>query len=115
VAEGRSVYGVGAMGIDLVYFEQLERRGEHLLTLDDPEQRHLRPAFELFKSRTGRFIDPYGDTPFPVGTLEPLLTAVQDSYASGLSSGVAAQTYQRFVAVLATAIREGRGILFVGD
>jgi hypothetical protein len=77
-------------------------------------QEYLLPAFALYEARTGRRIDLYGYTPFPPGTLAPLIQAGRDSLRDA-SSTEAAVAITEFVAALASINQSGVDAVIVGD
>lgn len=48
------------MALDIHAYES-GKMGRLLFQIDDRAYGNLQPAFELFRQRTGKFVDPYGD------------------------------------------------------
>jgi hypothetical protein len=102
------------MAIDVMISEQLGDGGTNVMHINDEQLRLLEPAFRHFSQRTGRTIDPYGQTAFPHGTLGPLVTALRDSLIASLSppQGV---VLRELIGVLVAADQDGVGLVFDGD
>lgn len=78
-----------------------------LLSINDSEYAELLPAIEIYKSKTGLFIDQYSDLKLSSG-VQPLIDAVAVS-----SNG--SKIYNSLVNVLKQSEAGGYGIIFVGD
>ena len=102
------------MGIDLLAFRQLGDVGPHLLRIDDARLAVLIPAFSTYTQRTGRRIDQYGQTPFPTGTLGPLLEVLRETLIRPASKAQATAV-REVLDVLTSAELDGQGVLFDGD
>jgi hypothetical protein len=78
-----------------------------LLSINDSEYTELLPAIEVYKAKTGLFIDQYSDLKLSSG-VQPLIDAVEAS-----SNG--SKIYNSLVNVLKQSEAGGYGIIFVGD
>lgn len=70
--------GLSAMALDIHIYEN-GQQAELLFQIDDRLYNSLSPVFDLYKSRTGIFIDPYRDTIFSNGLIQ-LIQACRDSF-----------------------------------
>ncbi len=78
-----------------------------LLSINDSEYAELLPAIEMYKAKTGLFIDQYGDLKLSSG-VQPLIESAKAS-----TSG--SKIYSSLISVLKQSEVGGYGIIFVGD
>lgn len=99
------------MALDIHKLEN-GKAGELLFQINDSMYNLLEPAFQLFKQRTGLFIDPYGDLKFSSG-LSGLIGAVSDS--SGKIELIEQKNYNEFLILLEGLERNKAHVVFLGD
>ncbi|MEZ5986124.1 MAG: hypothetical protein R3B94_09250 [Hyphomonas sp.] len=90
------------MALDVHAYED-GKMGQLLFQIDDKVYGDLRPAFELFRQRTGLSVDPYGDLVVD-SALPALISALTEVHASSLLSSI-----------LEECVRTGRSVILVGD
>lgn len=90
------------MALDVHAYEN-GRMGRLLFQIDDKLYGEFDPTFELFKARTGMFIDPYRDT---------VLRGESGVLISCLEAGGRCAS---FLAVLKSCLADGQAVIFVGD
>jgi len=83
------------------------RAEDYLLSINDSEYSELSPAIEMYKSKTGLFIDQYSDLKLSSGVL-PLIQSLEAT-----SNGT--DIYASLINVLKQSESAGYGIIFVGD
>jgi hypothetical protein len=102
------------MPIDVITSEQPHDRGKDLLHLDDKQVNLLRPAFRVYRERTGRRIDEYGITAFPQGTLSPLINVLRESLVQA-NTPAEGRAVRELLTVLASADSVGQGLILDGS
>ena len=92
-----------------IYIHKLTngRPTDLLLSINDSEYAELLPAIEMFKAKTGLFIEQYSDLKLSSG-VQPLIESVEAS-----SNG--SKIYSLLVGVLKNSEADGYGIIFIGD
>ncbi|WDE07171.1 hypothetical protein SG34_009910 [Thalassomonas viridans] len=90
------------------------RAGKFLFYADSKRYEDLVDVFELYRSKTGIFIDKYRDTKLSSG-LSVLIECVQEVMASSSSSSSSSKVREEFLAVLVTADAEGKNVIFLGE
>ncbi|EAR10586.1 hypothetical protein MED297_11240 [Reinekea sp. MED297] len=80
---------------------------DHLLSINSSEYVELLPAIELFRAKTGLFIDQYGDL--------KLSSGVSSLVESLEATSTGNQNYRSLIRVLRASEEEGYGIIFLGD
>jgi len=83
------------------------RPADLLLSISDSEYAELLPAIEMYKEKTGLFIDQYTDLKLSSG-VEPLIESVE-------ASKNGSKIYGSLATVLKQSEAGGYGIIFVGD
>ena len=99
------------MALDIHNLEE-GKTGELLFQIDDALYGILEPAFELFRRRTGLFIDQYGDLKLRSG-LGTLIHAFMESPEPAHAGRK--QHYRAFLALLKQWEENGTDIIFLGD
>ncbi len=94
------------MSID-IHLLKNGRAEDFLLSIDDSEYLELSPAIELYKSKTGLFIDQYGDLKLSSG-VSPLIDSLEVT-----SNG--SEIYKSLLSVLKQSEVAGNGIIIVGN
>lgn len=90
------------MALDIHAYDG-KRRGDLLFQIDDRLYGALHPAFELFRQRTGKVIDPYDDLVLD-SELPALIAAIRD--AGGHSA---------LLDILLDSEQSQTPVIFVGD
>jgi len=83
------------------------RADVHLLSINDSEYSELLPAFERYQSKTGYFIDQYGDLKLSSG-VQPLIESIE-------AGGAGTKIHVTLLQVLKESEVADYGIIFVGD
>jgi len=99
------------MALDIHKYEN-GKHGELLFQIADQLYVIFEPAFDLFRRRTGLFIDPYGDIKFCSG-LGALIHAFMES-PEPIHAG-RKHHYRTFLALLKQWEANGIEIIFLGD
>jgi hypothetical protein len=92
----------GVMALD-VHLYQHGKMGPLLYQIDDKTYGELYPAFERFRSLTGVFVNPYGDS---------IITVEMSSLLSCLPAAGYAQV---LLSILKTCHAKEQSVIFVGD
>ncbi|MBY6220852.1 hypothetical protein [Marinobacter nauticus] len=79
----------------------------HLLSISDSEYTEIFPAIELYREKTGLFIDQYSDLKLSSG-VKPLIESLE---AKDNGSSI----YGLLIGALRKSEADGYGIIFVGD
>jgi hypothetical protein len=87
-----------------------DRAEDHLFSIGDNEYSALESAFNIYKKKTGIFIDPYSDTKFTCG-IDVLISSIEESMKSNENNGV----HKQLISILSQAINDKYCIIFVGD
>jgi hypothetical protein len=102
------------MTMTVITSEQLHDRGKTLLHIGNDNLKLLQPPFDRFRELTGRFIDEFRPTPFPHGTLGPLIDVLR-GWVTHADSAAQAGVIRELLAVLTAADRDGVGVVFDGE
>jgi hypothetical protein len=100
------------MALDLHVLEN-GRHAKLLYQIQHDQYMRMQSAINLFKKRTGIYIDEYKDTKFSSG-LKPLIQTLKDSVPDDKKS-LAAQEINSLIAVLEEAEKNDTSVIFVGD
>ena len=96
------------MTLDIYKLEN-GQAGELLFSLNDLSYSKLEPAFDLYKNKTGLFIDPYGDIKLSSG-FEPLIKSINDATTKENE-----QLFKDVINILNKAHLNNYEVIFVGD
>ena len=96
------------MALDIHKMEN-GKAGELLFSINDSSYSKLEPAFELYKNKTGIFIDPYGNRKLSSG-FEPLINSLNE-----VTTKENEHLFKEIVNVLSEAEANNYGVIFVGD
>ena len=96
------------MALDIHKLEN-GKAGELLFSINNSVYSKLEPAFELYKNKTGLYIDPYGDRKLSSG-LEPLITSINE-----ITTKENEHLFNEIISVLNEAESNNYGVIFVGD
>jgi hypothetical protein len=100
------------MALDLHVLEN-GRHAKLLCQIEHDQYMRMQPAINLFKERTGIYIDEYKDTTFSSG-LRPLIQTLKDCMPEDAKS-LAAREMISLIDVLEGAERTDTPVIFVGD
>jgi hypothetical protein len=100
------------MALDIHVLES-GRHTELLYQIQHDQYMRMEHAINLFKKRTGIYIDEYRDTKFSSG-LKPLIQTLKDCIPDDKKSS-AAREMASLINVLEEAERNNTPIIFVGD
>lgn len=78
-----------------------------LISINDSEYLELLPAFDRYQSKTGLYIDQYGDLKLSSG-VQPLIEAIE-------ATNDGSRVYNSLLSVLKQSEVTGYGVIFVGD
>ena len=96
------------MALDIHKLEN-GKAGELLFSIDNFAYSKLEPAFEIYKNKTGLYIDPYGDRKLSSG-FEALITSINETATKENE-----QLFKEIIQVLNEAESNNYGVIFVGD
>ncbi len=104
------------MGIEIYYYNKHSNPNDAdcIWSIDDISLIHLAECNELYKKRTGKFIDEYGDLELPKGTITPLCECVLEIIEKEMDQKKL-ETLKRFRDLLRGAIKNDMGLAFYGD
>ncbi|SEF67643.1 hypothetical protein [Marinobacterium lutimaris] len=83
------------------------RTQDHILSINSTEYAEILPAIELYRAKTGLFIDQYSDLKLSSG-VKPLIESLE-------AKSTGSQIYKSLISVLKKSELEGYGIIFIGE
>ncbi|WDP90232.1 MAG: hypothetical protein HUN04_11205 [Desulfobacter sp.] len=104
------------MGIEIFYYSKQTNPTEedYIWSINDLSLVHLAECNDLYKQRTGKFIDEYGDLKLPKGTISPLYECVLEILEKEKDLNKL-RTLIEFRDILTGAITNDKGLVFYGD
>ena len=92
-----------------------DKKEKYIKKLNDLECYYLQDFVEFYKSKTGYFIDIYGDLKLPNSSIETMLNIANIFLKSYQLTKDKQKFYNEFFGIIRSIYNNGSDIFFVGD